>query len=140
MKTCKMCGEEKPLSEYYGNYKTKDGHLSWCKPCTVKRYRKGVLERAAKVRAYIAGIKMERGCTDCGFRGHPAALEFDHLPGFVKEHRIATLSAGAKREKIDAEIAKCEVVCANCHAIRTANRRAEAKGVRVEELEPLAGA
>jgi hypothetical protein len=139
MKRCKMCGEEKPLSEFYGNYKTKDGRLSWCKPCTVIRYREGVLRRAAAVRSYIQSIKMERGCTDCGYREHPEALEFDHLPGFVKEHRIAQLSAGAKREKIDAEIAKCEVVCANCHAVRTAKRRADAKGAQVEELDPLEG-
>lgn len=128
MKVCKGCGESKPLTDYYANYNTKDGCLSWCKRCTYLRYRPGVQQRRRELLVYIQALKLERGCTDCGYRGHPAALEFDHLPGTVKLHRIATMASGSTKAKIDAEIAKCEVVCANCHAIRTACRRESAKG------------
>jgi hypothetical protein len=72
--------------------------------------------------ARVSAIKQERGCADCGFRAHPAALHFDHLPGTTKRRGMSRLS-GVPWEEALAEIAKCEVVCANCHAIRTAERR-----------------
>lgn len=70
---------------------------------------------------YFQDIKVQRGCVDCGYNVNPVALDFDHLPGTVKLYRIACM-AGLRRGTIDAEIAKCEVVCANCHRIRTNNR------------------
>ena len=76
-------------------------------------------------RALVDNLKLKQGCADCGYRAHPAALTFDHLPGNTKVDDIARL-ANRRRGGLDvlrAEIAKCEVVCANCHAIRTANRR-----------------
>ena len=123
-KTCRGCQETKPLDGFYKNPNVSDGYLNWCKPCIVQRYAAGRSARQRKLLDYIQAIKLERGCTDCGYREHPAALEFDHLPGFVKEHRVATMAGGSTKAKIDAEIAKCEVVCANCHRIRTANRLA----------------
>jgi hypothetical protein len=74
-------------------------------------------------RALIDGIKLSSGCIDCGYRSHPAALEFDHLPGCEKKDTLARLAGVKSRQRILDEIAKCEVVCANCHAIRTAIRR-----------------
>lgn len=100
----------------------KDGHLSWCRKCTVKRYAAGKAKRQRELLAYIQAIKVARGCVDCGYNANPVALDFDHLPGTEKKHRIATMAAGLRRELIDAEIAKCEVVCANCHRIRTNER------------------
>lgn len=124
MKKCKGCGETKPLDAFYANANMRDGFLSRCKKCIVRRYRVGVRERAMRDRAYFQQIKVDRGCADCGFNEHPAALDFDHLPGSVKRYRICTM-AGMRRSLIDAEIAKCEVVCANCHRIRTHERRAQ---------------
>jgi hypothetical protein len=65
---------------------------------------------------------MERGCTDCGYAEHPEALQFDHIPIYEKECDIAQL-ADASKERYLRELEKCEIVCANCHAVRTANRR-----------------
>jgi hypothetical protein len=84
--------------------------------------------RARRVRivaehvAYVAAIKMEAGCVDCGYRDHPAALDFDHLDPLNKRCQVSAM-AGRLKADIEAEIAKCEVVCANCHRIRTFNRR-----------------
>lgn len=121
MKVCRLCGEQKPLEDFYRNVKSADGYLQRCKPCVVQRYAAGVSRRAKRDRLYFQQIKVGRGCTDCGFNAHPAALDFDHLPGAVKLYRICTM-AGMRRVLIDAEIAKCEVVCANCHRIRTVQR------------------
>lgn len=123
MRICKSCDQELPLTEFYKNGPSTGGRLLRCKKCVVKRYAESVSRRAKRDRLYFQQIKLARGCADCGFRGHPAALEFDHLPGAVKLYRIAAM-AGLKRELVDAEIAKCEVVCANCHRVRTANRLA----------------
>ena len=50
-------------------------------------------------------------------------MDFDHVRG-TKVTILAKLRSGrASLSKIEAEIAKCEVVCANCHRIRTYLRR-----------------
>jgi hypothetical protein len=79
-------------------------------------------DRAAATVALITEHKLAQGCVDCGYREHPAALDFDHLPG---QEKVGTLSRMLwhRREVVEREIAKCEVVCANCHRIRTYNRR-----------------
>lgn len=86
--------------------------------------RRGEIGRAQRS-ALIDGIKLERGCVDCGYKVHPAALQFDHLPGNEKMYRLAELRGQGRTpiSRILTEIAKCEVVCANCHAVRTAIRR-----------------
>lgn len=73
-------------------------------------------------RERVRAIKIERGCVDCGYNAHPDALDFDHRPGVVKLFNIA---GGSKAgwETILAEIEKCDVRCANCHRIKTAERR-----------------
>ena len=80
-------------------------------------------ERERLLREYVNAIKLERGCADCGYNAHPAALDFDHLPGYEKASTIAVLVNRYGYDRLVAEIAKCEVVCANCHRVRTANRR-----------------
>lgn len=64
---------------------------------------------------------MYLGCMDCGYRRHAEALQFDHRPGEIKVHNIAGWPFGL--ESMIEEMDKCDVVCANCHAIRTALRR-----------------
>ncbi len=81
-----------------------------------------MMVRYAENKAYTDSVKMERGCADCGYRGHPAALQFDHLPGFEKRYKVSLMLGAYQLHVIVAEIAKCEVVCGNCHAIRTAER------------------
>lgn len=77
----------------------------------------------------LANWKVEHGCVDCGFSAHHEALDFDHLPACGKTANVSRLlnSRGLHRQaKIRAiwdEVQRCEVVCANCHRIRTARRR-----------------
>jgi hypothetical protein len=89
-------------------------------------------EKYDRMRSYVDSLKVDRGCADCGYNAHPAALDFDHLPGSAKVATIAKMIGGyvglkAALEKVQAEISKCEVVCANCHRIRTWNRRRSQK-------------
>jgi len=58
-------------------------------------------------------------------------MDYDHRPGLPKKANLTVLAKrGAKREVILAEIAKCDVVCANCHRIRTYERKMQKKQAR----------
>jgi len=50
-------------------------------------------------------------------------MHFDHRPGEKKDFEIGFAVRGYSRTRILAEIAKCDLVCANCHAVRTYRRR-----------------
>ena len=58
---------------------------------------------------------------------HPVAMQWDHLPGQPKRGAVGILVRNLSRERILEEMAKCELVCANCHAVRTYERRMAAK-------------
>jgi hypothetical protein len=138
LKRCSRCLQEFPATtEYFKPYKASASGLhTYCRECfkaySRERERKPgnrstdrnfYKNRVAPLKAYLDAIKLERGCVDCGYKGHPAALDFDHLPGATKAHELAKLVLWGNKEALDAEIAKCEVVCANCHRIRTLARK-----------------
>ena len=60
-------------------------------------------------------------CMDCGQTFTPECMDFDHRPGVDKRFQISQSSWRTEQE-IQAEIAKCDVVCANCHRARTKQR------------------
>lgn len=79
-------------------------------------------ERKQSLIAWMREVKGSRPCADCGGFFHPAAMTFDHLPGSTKRSDVSNLLYGGYRQVLLDEIAKCELVCANCHAVRTFNR------------------
>lgn len=74
-------------------------------------------ERIHAVRQY----KERRPCVDCAGRFPAEVMDFDHVRG-VKLFELSE-AAGRSLEIIAREIAKCDLVCANCHRLRTASRR-----------------
>ena len=74
--------------------------------------------RYASLKRFLRSVKETAGCIDCGYAENVAALQFDHVRG-VKEFTVH--SAGSIRRAVG-ELMKCEVRCANCHAIKTAER------------------
>lgn len=83
-----------------------------------KRARK----RAAKWRLAQL-IKLSRGCTDCGYAAHAVALQFDHVGDDKRMNVSDMIRSDYSWMTILEEIAKCEVRCANCHAVMTKNRK-----------------
>lgn len=80
----------------------------------------------AEYRAWYNEIK-NKPCTDCNLFWPPYVMQFDHLPGFEKSYEVGRMVIDKmNKELILAEIAKCELVCSNCHAIRTHIRRPRA--------------
>lgn len=73
----------------------------------------------------VDALKLAWGCFDCGWRTWARGLEWDHVRG-TKRGTISTLIArGVPWRQIEIEIAKCVLVCSNCHRIRTVLRRNE---------------
>lgn len=79
-------------------------------------------EAQAAKRAAIQAIKVERGCADCGWNENPVALDFDHRDGETKLLNIGQAVSRVSLDRLLAEIAKCDVVCARCHRIRSHER------------------
>jgi len=71
---------------------------------------------AARVE-YSYGVLESRGCIDCG-ASELCVLEFDHV-GDKRAHVVQLARSGSGQKRLEAEIAACEVRCANCHRRRT---------------------
>lgn len=84
--------------------------------------RARVKKKQDRRRALLARFKLFKGCIDCGYREHAAALEFDHVRG-SKLFKVGALGISCGKDKLKSELAKCEVRCANCHNIAGFNRR-----------------
>ncbi|TXH11668.1 MAG: hypothetical protein E6R04_01065 [Spirochaetes bacterium] len=79
-------------------------------------------KQIARNREYIASILLDSKCMDCGYSNW-IALELDHRNPTEKHDAVTRMvNDGVMLERIKAEVAKCDVVCANCHAIRTAKQ------------------
>lgn len=85
-----------------------------------EQYRTKAREREASIRRYLNEAKSVP-CKDCGIRYPPWVVDFDHLGD--KEFNIATaVKRGMGLNRLAREIAKCDVVCSNCHRQRTHDR------------------
>lgn len=86
---------------------------------TARRYRK-------EGRDWLRDYKMKHGCVDCGYRQHHAALQLDHEG--PKAVAIADARTSVRRLQAEIEAGQCKVRCANCHSIRTWERKRELLG------------
>jgi hypothetical protein len=80
---------------------------------------KYVRDHRAKRKEWLRKQKLAISCEDCGFNDHPVALQFHHVDATDKVSEVSRLlhSEGRSLDVIASEIAKCDVLCANCHAI-----------------------
>ena len=62
-------------------------------------------------------------CADCGHRYPPHVMDFDHRDPGAKGATVTRMIGRAGTARILDEVAKCDIVCANCHRARTYNRR-----------------
>jgi hypothetical protein len=68
-------------------------------------------------------------CMDCGGSFPPWVMDFDHVRGEKIGNVSALLNNGCGWEKIKQEIDKCDIVCSNCHRMRTYSRLHEGDAV-----------
>lgn len=74
-------------------------------------------------RAWLQETKVQRGCHVCGYREHAEALDYHHVRG-PKLFSLSLACATRAWAPLRAEVAKCVVICANCHRVQTARVRA----------------
>lgn len=133
MKICTICKLEKENLDFNKNKGRKDGLNNICKPCSKSRskqyYSKNPVKHKLKVkerrkqlvvdnRKLMLDLLKEAKCKDCGntdFR----VFEFDHLRD--KKSNISEMLTFPWPSILE-EIQKCEIVCANCHKLRTIKR------------------
>lgn len=79
-------------------------------------------QRRKQVTALVTEIKESNPCTDCGQFFLGCQMQFDHI-GTDKIKSVSDTIRYNTLPKVLAELAKCELVCANCHALRTWQRK-----------------
>jgi hypothetical protein len=83
-----------------------------------EKSRESTMKARLQRRAALDEIKVAKGCVDCGYNAAPEALHFDHRDPSQKLFGISE-SKTRNWNLILAEIGKCDVRCANCHAIKS---------------------
>jgi hypothetical protein len=61
-------------------------------------------------------------CADCGGRFDPCQMDFDHRDPSSKRYTVSRMVGKATTDAILEEVAKCDIVCGNCHRLRTWQR------------------
>ncbi len=141
---CSRCKEHKHIIDFHIRSSRKKGISSACKKCLavtrltkheqfrmenplpLKKTKLEKLSTRKKIRhkqrsdfrMFMNELK-SGPCIDCGKLFAPECMDFDHLDGYKRECIEFNELRGAAKSKILAEIAKCELVCSNCHRIRT---------------------
>ncbi len=85
-------------------------------------YKDRNTKRRERFRQILNDLK-DVPCADCGGRFPSVCMDFDHLPGEVKSFQVGTVGHASSEKRLLEEVAKCEIVCANCHRIRTWKRK-----------------
>lgn len=80
-----------------------------------------MLEKRKEYQKIIRDIKTNAYCKDCNKQYPYYVLDFDHIKD--KKFTIGHFYKASSKEKLLEEISKCELVCSNCHRIRTHNRK-----------------
>lgn len=136
MKVCTKCGPPaQPIENFAWRHRDKGTRQPICRTCQnaynrmhYQTYRPKYIKKArlwssnqSKVNAaFVIDYLRHHPCVDCG-ENDIVVLEFDHLRDKLMDVSVLC-RGGYSLGKVQLEIAKCEVVCANCHRRRTAKR------------------
>lgn len=141
MRRCGRCKKEKPLDDFAWRRRARGQRDNYCRPCRAEykqehyaanreRYIESAMKRKKMLISerteFLIAFLRQHPCVDCG-EDDPVVLEFDHLRD--KEFAISQGLRDREWQSVLDEIAKCDVVCANCHRRRTARRGGFARAV-----------
>jgi hypothetical protein len=130
LKTCSSCYTQRDLElDFHRDRSQEDGRSRRCKACKqasdADRYRRtAVRRRAAQQAAYRKCQELLRRlksapCTDCTGSFPYQVMQFDHPNPRNKKANVADVVSTGSVNSLLAEIAKCDLVCSNCHILRT---------------------
>ena len=118
MKTCSSCKQSLPLDNFSLYKKGSDKRQGTCKPCSVSRKR-AITQRH---RNLVGRWKKIKGCCMCGFKAeHHCQLDLDHINPLTKHPSLRghSYEPAWSLPRIKQELAKCVVICKNCHSEKT---------------------
>lgn len=130
---CCRCKVVRPLSEFYPSKQRKA--QGYCRMCDAQwkreyyqKHREEYIARALRQKERLKAVYREAKdgpCADCGLRHPHYVMDFDHREGETKLFNVSELNAHrwVSIQQLEAEIAKCDLVCSNCHRVRTHQRR-----------------
>jgi len=133
-KKCSKCNTLKLVNKFSIRGGKRGNSLqAYCKSCititnakqylNTKNKNQGVHKPHKKYREKCKNFIIKQKdvpCADCDIKYPPYVMQFDHLRD--KKYTISQMYTLVGLPTIKAEIQKCEVVCANCHAERTHGR------------------
>lgn len=136
--TCHTCKTEKNLDDFHRSSYESNGRKKRCKTCvsdkararyaadpskSIKRSTEWAKKRVQSNRELVWEYLLGHPCIRCG-ETNPVVLEFDHRDPTEKVDHVSRLinSPRCAKSALMAEIAKCDVLCANCHRIKTAEQ------------------
>ena len=136
MKTCSRCKKEKDFSLFSKRTYASGtvAYQPYCKACQKEYDRQYYIDDKDRRKQtnkkwqdefiqWYNDLK-DKPCSDCSNSFDPECMQWDHLPEYDKVEGVGRLARTTwSKEKVLEEIKKCELVCANCHALRTKNRR-----------------
>lgn len=136
MKQCSKCLNFLDEEKFSKKKSSPDGLQNTCKEChavyQAEWYEANKDRHKANTLAYKKANQPEfkawydslksGPCTDCGHTYDPVCMDWDHLPQFEKSVEVSACRYSTSKRLVLEEIAKCELVCANCHRLRTKNR------------------
>ena len=119
--TCKTCGlVSTDVTLFVTRSDRPKGVRNVCRQCNKSSFSGYQKKSRDKKRAALDALKSVP-CVDCGVMYPPYVMDFDHLGD--KSFNIGSEISQKKLKDLLDEAAKCEVVCSNCHRIRTHQRR-----------------
>lgn len=131
-KECTKCHLIFPMTYFTPAPLGKSGRSAQCQECLRLRYKlyreNAAYQEKASTRAKVTYEERKaefytwlstKSCVECGERDF-RKLEFDHLRD--KKFGIAQAVGKVKAEILFEEVAKCDIICSNCHKVRTALR------------------
>lgn len=109
MKHCTKCGEDKQEKDFYSKGKTKQ---SYCKDCFNTYCSQRWIKKKMDAVKSFGGL-----CHDCKVEYPYQVFEFHHTNPQEKDFDWGKLRLKSQ-DKINYELSKCVMLCANCHRIR----------------------
>jgi hypothetical protein len=104
-------------------------HYDNNKPYYAAKSRRRNSRIRAELQTRVLDYLLGHPCVDCD-EGDPVVLEFDHVVGDKVDNIADLIRKAVSVERLDREMEKCEIRCANCHRRRTAQQQGSWKIVQ----------
>lgn len=135
-RACVACRKTQPAGAFLAAPGFARGRMEECKSCYGARVARSVGKSSLSRAQLVAMVQTAKSlpCSDCGSEYPGPCMEFDHVPDRgEKMFSLSRLPPSVDEEAVRREVAKCDLLCANCHRLRTVERG----GVKRSEIDKL---